>query len=328
MNVIIPMAGMGTRMRPLTLRTPKPLLKILGRSIVDHLVRTIKDIAGQKVDNVGFVVGNFGKEIENQLLTVAQEIGAKGHIFYQPEALGTGHAIWCARPLLQGKVIVAFADTLLEMGPLKSFDNNYLLVKKVANPEDFGVVETNHDGVIHRFVEKPKQFVSDLALIGVYAFANGEKLGQALDYLIDNNIRVGKEYQLTTALENMKNDGDTFKVAVVDEWYDFGNPKVSMESAFQILGKHEKQDRFLPDNVKIVEPCYIGTNCKLTNCTIGPNVIIENEVKITDSNLTNCIIYSGSQLSSVNLVWSYMGENCAVSSFDGTIIAGDFTRIE
>lgn len=327
MNVVIPMAGMGTRMRPLTLRTPKPLLKILGRSIVDHLVRTIKEVAGQKVENVGFIVGNLGQDIEQQLLKIAEEIGAKGHIFYQPEALGTGHAIWCARPLLEGKVIVAFADTLLEMEPLKSFDTNYLLVKKVKNPEDFGVVETNSEGIISRFIEKPKTFVTDMALIGIYAFYDGKKLGQALDFLIDNSIKVGKEYQLTTALENMKNNGEVFKVAVVDEWYDFGNPEVSMDSAFQILGKRDKVVKGSHEGVQIIEPCYIGNQCKLTNCTIGPNVILEDDVELSDSVLSNSIVYAGSRLTGVRLNGSYLGERCNISKFNGTIIAGDYTRI-
>lgn len=320
------MAGMGTRMRPLTLRTPKPLLKVMDKTIVDHLVCSLKDIAGQPIDNIGFVVGQFGAEVERQLLSIAEKVGAKGHIFYQPEALGTGHAIWCAHPLMEGKLIVAFADTLLEMKPLGAFDKNYLLVKKVKNPQDFGVVETTTDGRITRFVEKPKEFVSDLALIGVYAFADGSVLARALNYLIDNNVRVGKEYQLTTALENMKNEGTDFYAAVVDDWYDFGNPEIFMDSAFSILSKQKQAtDNFT--GAKLIAPVFVGKNVALDNCTIGPNAIIGDNCTISNCSISQSIIFDKCKFSNVAIQNSFVGESCSFQNVTGTIIAGDFTNI-
>jgi glucose-1-phosphate thymidylyltransferase len=184
------MAGMGKRMRPHTLTVPKPLLPVAGKSIVHWLIEDISDVCGEPIEEIGFVTGEFGKETENQLLAIAESVGAKGKIFYQDEALGTAHAILCAADCLKGDVIVAFADTLFRAHfHLDKSQDGVIWVHKVDNPSSFGVVKYNSDNVITDFIEKPTEFVSDLAIIGIYYFKNGETLRDELQYLIDNNIR-------------------------------------------------------------------------------------------------------------------------------------------
>jgi len=202
MKLIIPMAGRGTRLRPHTLTIPKPLIPIAGKPIVERLVEDLVSVCNEKVDEIAFIIGDFGKEVESQLIAIAERLGAKGTICVQEEKLGTAHAVLCAQDALQGNVIVAFADTLFRADfKLDSSQDGIVWVKQVDNPSAFGVVKYDSNDVITDFVEKPETFVSDLAIIGIYYFKDGENLRNELQYLIDNDIRIkGGEFGLTDAL--------------------------------------------------------------------------------------------------------------------------------
>jgi len=177
MKIIIPMAGMGKRMRPHTLTVPKPLVPIAGKAIVHRLVEDIAKVCGEKIEEVAFIIGDFGKETEQRLIKIAESVGAKGSIYYQREALGTAHAIYCAKESLGGKVVVAFADTLFKADfTLDTSNEGIIWVQKVEDPRPFGVVKLNDKNEITDFVEKPEHFVSDLAIIGIYYFQDGENL--------------------------------------------------------------------------------------------------------------------------------------------------------
>ena len=197
MNVIVPMAGMGKRLRPHTLTTPKPLIHVAGKPIVQRLVEEIVKVSDQKVEHIAFVTGRFGEAAEKHLLEVAAQLGAKGSIHYQDQALGTAHAVLCAADHLEGPVTIAFADTLFKANfSLDESADGMLWCQRIDDPRQFGVVVTDEDGTIQEFVEKPQTFVSDLAMIGIYYFKNGAWLKRELQYLIDNNITNGGEYQL------------------------------------------------------------------------------------------------------------------------------------
>jgi glucose-1-phosphate thymidylyltransferase len=224
MKIIVPMAGRGSRLRPHTLTVPKPLIPVAGKPIVQRLVEGITKVCGEKVDEIAFIIGDFGTEVENELKNLAQSLGAKGSIYYQEQALGTAHAILCAKESLDGKVVVAFADTLFRANfTLDGDADGIIWVNQIEDPRAFGVVKLDANNVITDFVEKPEHFVSDLAIIGIYYFKDGKNLANELQYLIDNDIKDKGEYQLTNALENMKNKGVKFKPGQVDEWLDCGN---------------------------------------------------------------------------------------------------------
>jgi glucose-1-phosphate thymidylyltransferase len=149
------MAGMGKRMRPHTLTIPKPLIPVAGKPIVQWLVEDIIKVCKEKVTDIAFVVGQFGKETEDRLLKIAANEGAKGHIYYQDEPLGTAHAILCAKEQLEGKIIVAFADTLFRADFTMDEDKDGIIwVSKISDPKMFGVIKANDQGVITDFVEK------------------------------------------------------------------------------------------------------------------------------------------------------------------------------
>ena len=295
MNLIIPMAGMGKRMRPHTLTTPKPLLKVAGKSIVHWLIEDIAAVCGEPIQEIGFVVGRFGEETEKELLQIAQSVGASGHIFYQDKAEGTGHAILCARAVLKGEVIVAFADTLFRTQfNLYKTKDGVIWVQKVENPSSFGVVKYNEDGIITDFIEKPQTFVSDLAIIGIYYFKSGETLEAELQYLIDNDIKDKGEYQLTNAMENMKNKGMLLTPGAVEEWLDCGNYSATVYTNQRVLANKKEQftvskDRF-DDSVIITEPCFIAEGVELKNCEIGPFVSIGSNSKLKNCVISNTII--------------------------------------
>ena len=229
MKIIIPMAGKGKRMRPHTLTTPKPLIKLAGRTIVHHLLYEIKEVLNEPIEEINFIIGDFGQEVENELKSLAKELNANARISYQDEALGTAHAIYCAKESLNGKVIVAFSDTLFNANfKLDTDTDGIIWTKQVKDPGSFGVVKKNEEGYVTGFFEKPKEFVSDEAIIGVYYFKNGEELADEIKYLLDNNIMGNGEYQLTDALENLRKKGRKISTSIVDNWFDCGNKKAQI----------------------------------------------------------------------------------------------------
>ena len=236
MKIIVPMAGRGSRLRPHTLTVPKPLVPIAGKPIVRRLVEDITRVCGQKVDEIAFIIGDFGAVVEAELLEIAKSLNAKGAIYHQDEALGTAHAILCAKEALEGPVVVAFADTLFRADfTLDTEKDGIIWVQKVEDPRAYGVIKMNENSVITDFVEKPQEFVSDLAIIGIYFFKDGLKLSAELQYLIDNNITEKGEFQLTNALENMKQKGTEFYPGKVDEWLDCGNPIAAIHANKRVL---------------------------------------------------------------------------------------------
>ena len=327
MKIIVPMAGRGSRLRPHTLTVPKPLVPIAGKPIVERLVEDITRVCGQTVDEIAFVIGDFGKEVESELVNIAEGLGAKGSIYHQHEALGTAHAILCAKDSLSGPVVVAFADTLFRADfKLDSSKDSIIWVQQVKDPSAYGVVKMDDNSVITHFIEKPTEFVSDLAIIGIYFFKDGHNLRNELQYLIDHNITDKGEYQITDALENMKLKGLKFYPGKVDEWLDCGNPNAAIHANKRVLdfseNKHERSGLKL-DNATIIEPCYIGTNVQLSNCTIGPYVSLGNGTVVSDSLLINTIVQNNTTLKNADLEDSMIGNNVTYKGGSKQVSIGD-----
>jgi len=332
MKLIIPMAGMGKRMRPHTLTVPKPLIRIAGKPIVMRLVEEIVTVAGEKIDEIGFVVGHFGEEVENDLIQIAKNLGASGKIYYQEEALGTAHAILCAADSLNDKVIVAFADTLFKADfKLDTEKEGIIWVHKVEDPSAFGVVKKNKNGIISDFIEKPKEFVSDEAIIGIYYFRDGRNLKNELQYLVDNNISKGGEFQLTDALENMKNKNLNFYTGAVREWLDCGNKNATVYTNQRIL-VNNVIEKLIADSVKnhnsiIIEPCYIGENVVLENCVIGPYVSIGENSSVKGSVISNSIIQTNCDIENSVLDNSMLGNHVKFNGQVNSVSVGDYTTL-
>jgi glucose-1-phosphate thymidylyltransferase len=333
MNIIVPMAGMGKRMRPHTLTVPKPLIPVAGKPIVQWLIEDIVSVCGEGVQEVAFVMGHFGEEVEKTLMDIAKSVGAKGKIYYQDEPLGTAHAIYCAKESLHGNVSVVFADTLFKANfTLDRTKDAIIWVQKIDDPRQFGVVKVNNDGIITEFVEKPTEFISDLAIIGIYYFKDGEYLKQELQYLLDNNIKEKGEFQLTNAMENMKNKGYKFVPGKVDEWLDCGNKNSTVYTNQRML-EIKKATRLIHpsvfnNNSIIIEPCFIDEGVVLNNSVVGPYVSVGKGSSITNSVVSNSIIQQNTHIVQSTISNSMLGSHVTYKGKADDLSLGDYSTCE
>lgn len=327
------MAGMGKRLRPHTLTTAKPLLPIAGKPIVQRLVEDIVAISDQKVTEIAYVVGRFGEEVERHLIQVAEALGAKGTIHYQDKALGTAHAILCAQSALKGPVTVAFADTLFRADfKLDTSKDGVLWVQKIEDPRQFGVVVLNENGIITEFMEKPQEFVSDLAMIGIYYFNDGARLRDELQYLIDHNIMNGGEYQLPDALRNMVKKGAQFLPGAVQDWMDCGNKDAMVDTNTKYLSYNSDKDWVSADarieNSVIINPCYVGAGAVIKNSVVGPGVSLGEGAVVEGTVIKHSIVLPSAQIHHANLHNSMIGTHARINGRQEDISLGDYSVIK
>ena len=336
MKIIVPMAGRGSRLRPHTLTIPKPLIPVAGKPIVHRLVEDIAGVLNQDIEEVAFIIHEtFGKKVEEELIAIAQKLGAKGTIYYQNEALGTGHAIMCAKDSLSGPAVIAYADTLIRADfDLDKNADSVIWVKQVDEPEAFGVVKLNEANEIVELVEKPATFVSDLAVIGIYYFKDVAVLKNELQLVLDNNIIHGGEYQINDGIKQMMAKGMKFVPGKVDEWMDCGNKNVTVETNSRMLGFLHNDGAHLVDfdvkleNSTIIPPCYIGKDVVLINATVGPNVSLGDGCHVSNSTIKNSLVQTHSHIKNATLDNAMIGNH---ASFDGkftSISIGDYSVLE
>jgi len=336
MKIIVPMAGRGSRLRPHTLTVPKPLIPIAGKPIVHRLVEDIAAVINKDIEEIAFIIHkDFGETVELELIAIAEKLGSKGTIYYQEEPLGTAHAIMSAKESMSGPVVVAYADTLFRADfTLDTTADSVIWVQKVDDPSAFGVVKLNDRNEITDFVEKPKEFVTDLAIIGIYYFKSGETLRAELQYLLDNNITKGGEYQLTDGLENMKQKGMKFVPGKVDHWMDCGNKNVTVETNSRMLGFLYKDGENLVSasvvlqNSTIVEPCFIGEGVVLVNSTVGPNVSLGENTRVEDSTIKNSLIQTHAVIKNANLDNAMIGNHAVFNGKFTAVSIGDYSVLE
>lgn len=330
MKLIIPMAGRGTRVRPHSHTTPKPLLPVAGTMIVERIVETFARTLDRTINEIVYILGpDFGREIKETLKEMSERHDAKATFRVQERALGTAHAVSCAGEDLSGEVIIVFADTIFDSKEKVTVDDadSVIWLKEVEDPSRFGVAV--HDGdTITDFVEKPSEPISNLAIIGVYYFKKGEELKKEIQYLLDNDITGhGNEYQLTDALDRLLKDGKVFKKATVDEWLDCGTLPAWLETTGEILAK-ENHSYGTYDDTSIVPPVFIGKDVKISGSTIGPNVSIESGSVIRNSEVKDSIIQSHASLSGCNLSGSTVGNHTELEGSAGEVHVGDHSVLK
>ena len=330
------MAGRGSRLRPHTLTIPKPLIPVAGKPIVHRLVEDIAGVLNQPIDEVAFIIHeSFGKKVEEELIAIALKLGAKGTIYYQNEALGTGHAIMCAKDSLSGPAVIAYADTLIRADfDLDTSADSVIWVKQVDQPEAFGVVNLNSKGEIIELVEKPSQFVSDLAVIGIYFFKDVAVLKNELQLVLDNNIIHGGEYQINDGIKQMMAKGMKFVPGKVAEWMDCGNKDVTVETNTRMLGfLHQDGENLVAPNIKldnatIIPPCYIGEGVVLINATVGPNVSLGKGCHVIDSVIKNSLVQTHAHIKNAKLDNAMIGNHASFNGNFTTISIGDYSVLE
>ena len=339
MKIIVPMAGRGSRLRPHSLTVPKPLIPVAGQSIVHRLVKDIAKVLKQPITEVAFVLGDpawFGDDVVDSLTDLATSLGAKSSIYRQDQPLGTGHAIMCAKDSLSGPAVIAYADTLIRADfNLDPEADSVIWVKQVDQPEAYGVVKLNDKKEIVELVEKPQQFVSDLAVIGIYYFKEVSQLKDQLQNVLDNNIINGGEYQINDGIKGMMADGKVFKTGEVSEWMDCGNKTITLDTNQRMLGflqaDGEEQlvsDTVTNENSTIIEPCYIGENVVLKNTTVGPFVSIGNNCVIENSTVKNSLIQNHTSIKNANLDEAMIGNHVKYDGKFTKISIGDYSVLE
>ena len=338
MKIIVPMAGRGSRLRPHTLTIPKPLIPVAGRPIVHQLVTEIAHILKEEIDEIAFILGDpafFGDEVVADLEKLAKELGARCSIYRQLVPKGTGHAIMCAEPSLSGPAVIAYADTLIRADfDLDKEADSVIWTKKVDNPEAYGVVKLNERNEIVELVEKPSQFVSDQAVIGIYYFKDVAVLKDELQYVLDNNIIHGGEYQINDGILRMIGKGIVFKTGTVDEWMDCGNKEVTVETNARMLdilaekGAPLVMDNITTENSRIIPPCFIGDGVVLKNTILGPHVSVGEGTIIEDSTVKNSIIQTEAVVKNATLDNAMIGN---YATFDGNftnVSIGDYSELK
>lgn len=338
MKIIVPMAGRGSRLRPHTLTVPKPLVPVAGQPIVHRLVKDIAEVVKTPIDEVAFVLGDpafFGDDVVESLTKLANDLGAKASIYRQDVPLGTGHAIMCAKDSLSGPAVIAYADTLIQA----SFDldptaDSVIWTKRVENPEAYGVVNLNERDEIVELVEKPKEFVSDQAVIGIYYFKEVSELKDALQFVLDNEIINGGEYQINDGIKRMMSDGKIFKTGTVEQWMDCGNKKVTVETNAQVLDNESKKgvnnisSSVILENATVIQPCFIGENVKLTNAIVGPHASIGANSEIANAVVSNSIIQHETKISNAVIADSMIGSYVVYKGLARDLSLGDYTTID
>jgi glucose-1-phosphate thymidylyltransferase len=336
MKIIVPMAGRGSRLRPHTLTIPKPLIPIAGKPIVHRLVADIAKVLNRPIEEVAFIIAeDFGEEVEKNLVEIAENLGAKGTIYYQDKPLGTGHAIMCAKDSLSGPCVIAYADTLFSADfTLDENADSVIWVKEVENPQQYGVVNLNNNNQITGLVEKPQEFVSDLAVIGIYYFKEAEALKEELQAVLDAKMMHGGEYQINDGIKAMMTKGKVFVPGKIDEWMDCGNKNVTVETNTRMLGFLSQERSLLisasikEDQATIIEPCYIGENVTIKNSTVGPNVSLGDGCVVENSKITNSLIQTNTTIKNATLDNAMIGNHV---TFDGdftSISIGDYSVLE
>lgn len=319
MKALIPAAGIGTRLRPHTLNRPKALLPVAGKPILAHIV---DDLRAAGIDEFVLVVGFEGAAVRAWFL--AAYPGVPVTFVEQTERLGLGHAVWMAREAIgDAPFFCILGDTILkaDYAALLGDPANCIAVREVADPRRFGVVELRAGRVV-RFVEKPEQPPSNLAIVGAYLLRDAPALWAALTRVVREDRRTRGEYQLTDALQLMVEQGVPFSIATVTDWYDCGKPETWLETNRVLL---DRQPGRAPAGAEA--PCAVAPDAVVTGSRLGPYVSVGPGAVIVDSDLADCVIGSGAELRNCRLRDSLVGEQAVVRGVRGRLNVGDYCEV-
>lgn len=317
---VIPAAGIGKRLRPHTLNKPKALLPVAGKPILGHIV---DDLQAAGVDRFVIVVGYQQESVRDWF---ARERSGLSVVFVeQAERLGLGHAIWTAREAVGDKSFFCIlGDTILKADyqQLLATESSVIGVREVDDPRRFGVVEMAGERVA-RFVEKPDQPRSNLAIVGAYLFRDSPALWQALTRIVEQDIRTKGEYQLTDALQIMIENGGHFRTAAVSDWYDCGKAETWLQTNRVLLDRTDSG----PAMPGVQPPCAVASDVKLLQAEVGPHVSIGPGTVLENCVVSDCVIGSRSHLRDCHLRGSLVGDSCQVFGVRGQVNLGDYCEL-
>jgi len=331
LNIIIPMAGYGSRLRPQTWSKPKPLVSTAGKPVLAHVL----DIAGQIADldnaEISFIIGYQGEQVKPFMQEYFPNI--KANYYVQQELRGQSHAIYMAKDNLRGPTMVLFVDTLIDSNisiPTADEADGVVWVKEVEDPRRFGVVSVDANGNVEHLIEKPDNFDNRLAIIGYYYFAKGEVLREAIEKQISSNDTKNGEHFIADAISIMIANGARVKAQTVDVWMDAGTPEAVFETNRYFLEKHhgDQIEHLFSEDVIVNPPAYIHPSAKISNSMLGPNVSIAANCEINDSRIDNSILEDGAIVSDSELTRSILGKKAHVKKYKGQLNIGDDSTVD
>ncbi len=301
MKVVLPVAGNGTRLKPHTNRIQKALLPVAGKALLDHIVDNLHQ---HGIDKLVFIIGHLGRQIIDHM----KKHDGDYQFVEQNERLGLGHAVLQGLEDVDEPVLVHLGDAVYRFpfSELNDLDVNGIAVLPVDDPQRFGVVELDNQNIIG-FHEKVAQPPTNLAIIGLYYFQSEKRLKQAIEYLIENDMRTKGEYQITDAMQLMVDKGDQFRVLHGAKWYDAGVPETYLETNRILLESNHSEY----SGVVINEPVYIGKNCRISSSNIGPHVTIMENCTIDNCRISDSIVLAGTTMNAVSV-------NSKIVGGDGT----------
>lgn len=323
MRAIIPVAGVGSRLRPHTFTLPKVLLNVAGKPILAHILDKIID---EGITEASIVVGHMGDKIREFVNTTYPRFPVD--YIEQEDPQGLGHAIYLARHTFGAEpILIILGDTIfdVDLRPVISGTISALGVKQVDDPRRFGVAETSN-GTITRLVEKPEKPLSNLAVVGLYYIVNGSRLASCLNDLVERNIRTKGEYQLTDALQMMIDQGEKISTFPVEGWFDCGKPETLLATNRSLLDKRSTTRPI--DGVVVNEPVYISPTAVLTNCVVGPYTTIGDQASIDSAVIKNSIIGSNAQVSKALLEDSIVGNDSVLKGSYNRVNVGGSSEID
>ncbi len=326
MHAIVPVAGKGTRMRPHTWSRPKPLLGVAGKPMLAHI---LDDLVGAGLKKISLVVGYMGDEIERW---ARERYGERTEIYCprQQTMDGLASAVALAEPHIgDEKAFVVLGDTIFRAdleGLLRS-DRNMICAMKVEDPRRFGVVVMQDDKVV-RLVEKPQEYVSDLAIVGLYLFQSAPRLMSAIHELLDSGKRTKGEFQLTDAMQIMLDRGEEFGTFEIDGWFDCGKPETLLRTNRDLLERSGGVRKATEDGAVIVEPVHLEAGAVIRRSVVGPAVTVARDAVVEDSVVSNSILDRGCRVSGARLEGSIVGMRAEVSGRPVRLSVADDSVVE
>ena len=325
MKVIIPLAGKGTRLRPHTHITPKPMLKIAGKPVIDYVMDDLQRLGD--VEQVIYITGHLKDKVEEY----ARSKYPFDAVFIEQKIQdGTAGAVALARPYVDQPVFIIFVDTIFDadLSVVHRTDADGIIwVKTVDDYQRFGVVVSDADGNMTKIVEKPSTPISKRANIGLYYIKNWKLLYEGIDWTLRQPKNKG-EYYLTDAFQYMIEHGAKIRVIDVEGWYDAGEQGTLLETNRTMLEKgRARRPTAVPADVRIVDPVYVEDHVHLKACTIGPNVSISSGSRVEGSELRDTIVGAGATVTDSVLTGSLIGDAAVVEGAHGQINVSDHSVV-
>ena len=329
MIAVIPVAGAGKNLRPLTYTQPKPLIPIAGKPIISFI---IDDLTKVGITEFVFIIGYLGEKIQNYIVENYPKLQCS--FIKQEQRLGSGHAIHLAKEHIEldEELVIFFGDTILNFNLEKVLKSNanYIGVKKVSDPRAFGVVTKDENGFVTSMVEKPTIPLSNLALVGFYKVKDTRLLFEALELNIAEGKKTDDEFQLTDGLMRMVSMGAQIQTEIVDNWFDCGRKEILLETNSLMLENKSVDPDSLANfnNSIIIPPVHIGEGCEINNSIIGPHVTIGNNTKLQSAIIKNSIIGNFVHINEAVLFNSVIGNDTSITGLRQSLNIGDNTEID